>query len=160
MTEIPGVLSNPYLGPHKLGSMGCISPHPDPAIERPQVRVIDEEGNEMPVGEVGELVVKTPTLMQGYFNDPEQTAGSFKDGWFLTGDLVRRDDDEFLFFFTRKTSSEDVAKTFRVQKSIQPLAAILIFWNAHPLVWPLIWGKKKFFWQWLRAPELRSPQRS
>ena len=102
MTEIPGVLSNPYLGPHKLGSMGCISPHPDPAIERPQVRVIDEEGNEMPVGEVGELVVKTPTLMQGYFNDPEQTAGSFKDGWFLTGDLVRRDDDEFLFFFTRK----------------------------------------------------------
>ena len=102
MTEIPGVLSNPYLGPHKFGSMGCISPHPDPAIERPQVRVIDEEGNEMPVGEVGELVVKTPTLMQGYFNDPEQTAGSFKDGWFLTGDLVRRDDDEFLFFFTRK----------------------------------------------------------
>lgn len=102
MTEIPGVLSNPYLGPHKLGSMGCISPHPDPAIERPQVKVIDEEGKEMPVGEVGELVVKTPTLMQGYFNDPEQTAGSFKDGWFLTGDLVRRDDDEFLFFFTRK----------------------------------------------------------
>jgi crotonobetaine/carnitine-CoA ligase len=62
----------------------------------------DEDGNEVPVGEVGELVVKTPTLMQGYFNDPEQTAGSFKDGWFLTGDLVRRDDDEFLFFFTRK----------------------------------------------------------
>jgi crotonobetaine/carnitine-CoA ligase len=102
MTEIPGVLSNPFLGPHKLGSMGCISPHPDPAIERPQVRVIDENGHEMPLGEVGELAVKTPTLMQGYFKDPEQTAASFRDGWFLTGDLVRRDADDFLFFFTRK----------------------------------------------------------
>ena len=102
MTEIPGVLSNPFMGPHKLGSMGCISPHPDPAIERPQVRVIDEDGQDMPTGEVGELAVKTPTLMQGYFKDPEQTAASFKDGWFLTGDLVRRDEDDFLFFFTRK----------------------------------------------------------
>jgi crotonobetaine/carnitine-CoA ligase len=102
MTEIPGVLSNPFAGPHKLGSMGCISPHPDPAIERPQVRVIDEDGKDLPVGEVGELVVRTPTLMQGYFNDPEQTASSFKDGWFLTGDLARRDEDDFLFFFTRK----------------------------------------------------------
>jgi crotonobetaine/carnitine-CoA ligase len=102
MTEIPGVLSNPFLGPHKLGSMGCISPHPDPAITRPQVRVIDEDGRELPTGEVGELAVQTPTLMQGYFKDPEQTAASFKDGWFLTGDLVRRDADDFLFFFTRK----------------------------------------------------------
>ena len=102
MTEIPGVLSNPFLGPHKLGSMGCISPHPDPASERPQVRVIDEAGKEVPIGEVGELVVKTPTLMQGYFNDPDQTAASFRDGWFLTGDLVRCDADDFLFFFTRK----------------------------------------------------------
>ncbi len=102
MTEIPGVLSNPFMGPHKLGSMGCISPHPDPAIARPEVRVMGEEGQELPLGEVGELAVKTPTLMQGYFNDPAQTAASFRDGWFLTGDLVRRDADDFLFFFTRK----------------------------------------------------------
>jgi crotonobetaine/carnitine-CoA ligase len=102
MTEIPGVLSNPFIGPHKLGSMGCISPHPDPAIARPEVRVMGEDGQELPIGEVGELAVKTPTLMQGYFKDPEQTAASFQDGWFLTGDLVRRDADDFLFFFTRK----------------------------------------------------------
>ena len=102
MTEIPGVLSNPFMGPHKLGSMGCISPHPDPDIERPEVRILDEEGQELPVGEIGELAVRTPTLMQGYFKDPEQTAASFKEGWFLTGDLARRDADDFLFFFTRK----------------------------------------------------------
>ncbi len=102
MTEIPGVLSNPFMGPHKLGSMGCISPHPDPAIARPEVRVMGEDGQELPIGEVGELAVKTPTLMQGYFKDPDQTAASFQNGWFLTGDLVRRDADDFLFFFTRK----------------------------------------------------------
>ena len=102
MTEIPGVLSNPFVGPHKLGSMGCISPHPDPTIARPEVRIMGDDGHELPVGEVGELAVRTPTLMQGYFKDPEQTAASFKDGWFLTGDLARRDDDDFLFFFTRK----------------------------------------------------------
>ncbi len=102
MTEIPGVLSNPFLGPHKLGSMGCISPHPDPKIVRPEVRIIDESGNELPVGQIGELAVKTPTLMQGYFNDPLQTASSFRDGWFLTGDLAWRDIDDVLFFFTRK----------------------------------------------------------
>ena len=102
MTEIPGVLSNPFLGPHKLGSMGCISPHPDPAVERPQVRILTDEGQDAAVGEVGELVVRTPTLMQGYFQDPEQTAASFQDGWFLTGDLCWRDADDFLFFFTRK----------------------------------------------------------
>ena len=102
MTEIPGVLSNPFMGPHKLGSMGCISPHPDPTIARPEVRIMGDDGHELPVGEVGELAVRTPTLMQGYFKDPEQTAASFKDGWFLTGDLARRDDDDFLFFFTRK----------------------------------------------------------
>ena len=102
MTEIPGVLSNPFLGPHKLGSMGCISAHPDPAIPRPEVRILSDDGQEAAVGEVGELVVRTPTLMQGYFNDPEQTAASFNQGWFLTGDLCRRDADDYLFFFTRK----------------------------------------------------------
>jgi crotonobetaine/carnitine-CoA ligase len=102
MTEIPGVLSNPFMGPHKLGSMGCVSPHPDPAIARPEVRIMGDDGHELPVGEIGELAVRTPTLMQGYFKDPEQTAASFKDGWFLTGDLARRDDEDFLFFFTRK----------------------------------------------------------
>ena len=102
MTEIPGVLSNPFMGPHKLGSMGCISPHPDPAITRPEVRIVNDQGQEVEVGDVGELTVRTPTLMQGYFNDPQQTAASFDNGWFLTGDLCRRDKDDYLFFFTRK----------------------------------------------------------
>jgi len=54
------------------------------------------------VGEVGELAVKTPIIMQGYFRDPEQTRAAFRDGWFLTGDLVRRDADGFFFHISRK----------------------------------------------------------
>ncbi|MFM7254052.1 MAG: class I adenylate-forming enzyme family protein [Betaproteobacteria bacterium] len=102
MTEIPGVLSNPFLGPRKLGSMGRISPHPDPAIERPQVRILDEQGRDCAVGDIGEIAVRTPTLMQGYYRDPEQTQASFQDGWFLTGDLGWHDDDDFFFFYTRR----------------------------------------------------------
>jgi crotonobetaine/carnitine-CoA ligase len=96
------VLSNPFLGPHKLGSMGRISPHPNPKIQTPQVRVLDDSGLELPVGEMGEIAVKTPTIMQGYYKDEAQTAASFKEGWFLTGDLGYRDADDFFFFFTRK----------------------------------------------------------
>lgn len=102
MTEIPGVLSNPFLGPHKLGSMGRISPHPSPCIATPEVKIVNELGGEMPCGEVGEIVVKTPTIMQGYYKDEGQTTSSFKDGWFLTGDLGYRDQDDFFFFYTRK----------------------------------------------------------
>jgi crotonobetaine/carnitine-CoA ligase len=102
MTEIPGVLANPFLGPHKLGSMGTVSFHPDPAVERPQVRVVDEEGRDVPCGEIGELVVRTPLLMQGYWQDPEQTAAAFRDGWFRTGDLGRQDEDGYCFFHARQ----------------------------------------------------------
>ena len=102
MTEIPGVISNPFLGPHKIGSMGMISAHPSPHIERPQVVILDDDGQELPMGEVGEIAVRTPTLMQGYYKDPEQTQASFSNGWFLTGDLGYKDADDFYFFFTRK----------------------------------------------------------
>lgn len=102
MTEIPGVLSNPFPGPRKLGSMGRISPHPDPTIERPEVRILDEQGKDCAVGAIGEIAVRTPTLMQAYYRDSEQTQASFRDGWFLTGDLGWRDEDDFFFFYTRR----------------------------------------------------------
>lgn len=102
MTEIPGLLANPYKGPRKLGSMGTISAHPDPAIQQPQVRLVDEADEEVPVGQVGELLARTPTIMQGYWRDPEQTAAAFRDGWFATGDLAWRDEDGFHFFHARQ----------------------------------------------------------
>lgn len=102
MTEIPGVTCNPFEGPQKPGSMGPIGRHPDPARPWAECRVVDDDGRDVGVGEVGELVVKTPIIMQGYFRDPEQTRAAFRDGWFLTGDLVRRDEDGYFYFVSRK----------------------------------------------------------
>jgi carnitine-CoA ligase len=102
MTEIPGVTCNPVEGERKKGSMGPIGRHPDPQRPWAQCRVVDEDGNDVPAGEVGELLVKTPIIMQGYYRDPEQTKNAFRDGWFMTGDLVRRDEDGYFFFVSRK----------------------------------------------------------
>ncbi len=102
MTEIPGVTCNPFEGVQKLGSMGPIGRHPDPARPWAQCRVVDDEGRDVPVGEAGELWVKTPIIMQGYFRDPEQTAGTFEGDWFKTGDLVKRDEDGYFYFISRK----------------------------------------------------------
>jgi crotonobetaine/carnitine-CoA ligase len=102
MTEIPGVTCNSIEVPNKPGSMGTIGRHPDPARPWAECRIVDEAGQDVAVGEVGELAVKTPIIMQGYFRDPEQTRAAFRDGWFLTGDLVRRDADGFFFHISRK----------------------------------------------------------
>jgi len=102
MTEIPGVTCNPVEGLRKKGSMGPIGRHPDPERPWAQCRVVDEEGSDVPDGEVGELLVRTPIIMQGYYRDPEQTKNAFRDGWFMTGDLVKRDADGYFFFVSRK----------------------------------------------------------
>ena len=102
MTEIPGVTCNPFRAPNKPGSMGTIGRHPDPNRPWATCRILDDKRNDVADGEVGELAVKTPIVMQGYFRDPEQTASAFHDGWFLTGDLVRRDSDGFYFYVSRK----------------------------------------------------------
>jgi crotonobetaine/carnitine-CoA ligase len=102
MSEIPGALNNPFSGPHKIGSMGKPSTHPDPAVQLAQLKVVDDDGHELPHGQVGELVVKTPLLMQGYYRDPQQTQAALRDGWFLTGDLARRDNDGYFWFVARK----------------------------------------------------------
>src|SRR5690606_16916969 len=102
MTEIPGASCNPFLGPHVQGSIGVPAVHPRFPGNFSQLRVVDEEGRDVPVGEVGELVVKTPIVFKEYLNDPEQTAAAFRDGWFLTGDLARRDERGYFYFVARK----------------------------------------------------------
>ena len=73
----------------KLGSVG----QPIPTI---QYRIVDAAMNDVPVGEVGEIVYRGPTVMQGYWNKPEETEAAFADGWFHSGDLVKQDEEGFV----------------------------------------------------------------
>jgi crotonobetaine/carnitine-CoA ligase len=102
MSEIPGALNNPFDGERRVRSMGKPSTHPDPAIKLTELKVIDDDGNTVAPGTIGELAVKTPTILQGYFKDPEQTRNAFRDGWFLTGDLAWYDKDGYFWFVARK----------------------------------------------------------
>jgi acyl-CoA synthetase (AMP-forming)/AMP-acid ligase II len=70
-----------------------------------EVRVVDEAGKKVPTGEVGEIVVKGDTVMSGYWNNPEATARSLRDGWLWTGDVGAFDEDGFL---TLKDRSKDM----------------------------------------------------
>lgn len=102
MSEIPGACNNPFEGPHKIGSIGKPARHPrfdGPFVE---LRVVDDDGRDVPVGEMGELLVKTPIMALRYLDDPEQTRAAMRDGWFLTGDYVRRDEDGYYHFVARK----------------------------------------------------------
>ena len=102
MTEIPGVTCNPVEGVQKWHTMGPIGRHPDSDRPWAQCRVVDDEGRDVPDDVEGEMWVKTPIVMQGYFRDPQQTAEAFHDGWFKTGDLVKRDADGYYSFVSRK----------------------------------------------------------
>ena len=102
MTEIPGVTCNPVEGVQKWNTMGPVGRHPDPHRPWAQCRVVDDHGNDVATDHEGEMWVKTPIVMQGYFRDAEQTQAAFTDGWFKTGDMVKRDADGYYTFVTRK----------------------------------------------------------
>jgi len=78
----------------RLGSCGLVFPGMEP-------KIIDPSGDEVPDGDVGELVIKGPTHMLGYFKMPKETDEAIKDGWLYTGDLFRKDKDGYLYFVDR-----------------------------------------------------------
>jgi long-chain acyl-CoA synthetase len=89
-------ISNPILG-HKVGSIGV------PFIDN-DVRLVDlEEGvHDVPRGEPGEIIMKGPMIMQGYWNNLKETAGQLRDGWLYTGDIAVQDEDDYFFIVDRK----------------------------------------------------------
>jgi len=64
--------------------------------------LVDSDENEVPVGEAGEICVRGPHLMAGYWQDPEATSAAIRNGWFYTGDVARCDEDGFYWFVGRK----------------------------------------------------------
>jgi len=98
MTETTSLgIGNPILGLKKVGGIGIPFPDTD-------VRLVDvEEGVEdVPQGEPGEIIIKSPLIMQGYWRNPEETAGQLRNGWLYTGDIAVRDEDDYFFIVDRK----------------------------------------------------------
>ena len=95
LTETAAVISSTPIGRERSGSVGL----PLPGTE---VRILDDQDNELPTGEVGEICARSPGVMQGYWNAPEITAEALRDGWLHTGDLGYQDADGYLYIVDRK----------------------------------------------------------
>ena len=98
MTEASSVTHvNPLKGQRKFGSIGV-------PIIGTEAKIVDvaEPTKELGVGEVGELMVKGPQVMQGYWQAPEETAAAMIDGWLRTGDIARMDDEGYFYIVDRK----------------------------------------------------------
>jgi long-chain acyl-CoA synthetase len=96
MTETsPCASTNPPDGSGKLGTIGMPLPSTD-------MRIVDDASNVMPIGEVGEIQIKGPQVMKGYYNRPEATAEVMKDGWMSTGDIGVMDADGYFKIVDRK----------------------------------------------------------
>lgn len=122
MTETLLTLSNPYEGERRPGSVGL----PVPGCE---ARVVDEAGHAVADGETGELWVRWPGLMSGYWGRPEATADALRDGWFRTGDVVVRAPDGYLSIVGRK--SVDIIKSGGFKISAREIEEVIA---RHPLV--------------------------
>ncbi len=97
LSEAAPVISSNSQQKHKMGSSGAIA-------DFMEVRIYDEDGNQMPVGQKGEIVVKGENVMKGYWNNPVASAEALKDGWLYTGDLGYFDTDGFLYVLGRSKS--------------------------------------------------------
>ena len=98
----PVVTLNPLRGKRKAGSIGI-------SLSRDiELKIVDEKDNVVAVGEIGELLVKGPNVMQGYYKQKEATAETIKDGWLYTGDMAKFDEDGYLYIAGRKKEMVNV----------------------------------------------------
>ena len=80
--------------PRKMASAGK-------AVPRAELKIIGQEGQEVEIGQIGEIIARGPQIMKGYFKDPKTTAKKIKDGWYHTGDLGRIDEDGYIYVLGR-----------------------------------------------------------
>jgi len=95
-TETSPLLTMTHLkdAPRKMASAGKAAP-------RAELKIIGQDGKEVEVGQIGEIIARGPQIMKGYFKDPEATAKKIKDGWYHSGDLGRLDEDGYLYVIGR-----------------------------------------------------------
>jgi crotonobetaine/carnitine-CoA ligase len=121
--------------PRRANSSGLPRLHPDARFIN-QVRVADEAGRHLPAGTVGEIIIKNPALLPGYWRDEEQTRLALRDGWLHTGDLAWLDADGYLYFVDRKKdvirrrgeniSSQEVEEVIKRHPTVLDCAVIAV----------------------------------
>jgi len=144
LTEASPIISSNSLKKHKLGSSGYL-------VGDMLLKICNEKGNELPVGEHGEIVIKGENVMLGYWNNPEASAQSLRDGWLYTGDLGYMDKDGFLYVLGRfkslliaddgeKFSPESIEEAYIGQS--QYISQSMLFNNQNPYTIVLIVPEK------------------
>jgi crotonobetaine/carnitine-CoA ligase len=101
LSECPFGTIWPLDEPPRYGSMGKLRQHPKLGNVTTAC-VVDDEGKEVAEGQPGELLLRGPGVMRGYYKMPEETEQAIKDGWLFTGDIVRADRDGYFYFVSRK----------------------------------------------------------
>jgi len=97
LTEtVTAIMANPYKGQHKIGSIGIPFPDVDAKI------ISLDDGRDLPPDELGEIALRTPTMMLGYYKNPDETQQTIVDGWLRTGDIGYMDADGYFYITDRK----------------------------------------------------------
>ncbi len=138
MTETLFTLSNPFEGERRAGTVGT-------AVPGCEVRLVGENGDDVPEGGAGEVLVRSNGLMTEYWGRPAETAAQLEDGWFRTGDVARRDADGYISIVGRK--SVDVIKSGGFKISAREIEDVL---REHPRVLDVavvgepdaVWGER------------------
>ncbi len=100
----PVTNSNPFSGQRKVGSVGM--PIPDTIVK---IVDIDDYTKILPLGKEGEIIINGPQIMKGYWNKPDASAGQLKNGWLLTGDIGKMDEDGYFYIVDRKKDMINVS---------------------------------------------------
>ena len=124
MTEVGSAMFMPIEAVDMVGSGSCGKPSPFR-----ECRIVDSDGHEVPQGEIGELVIRGPGILRGYYNKPEATAQALRGGWFHTGDLFRQDERGYFHIVGRakdmiRRSSENIAAR-EVEAVLNSVPAVL-----------------------------------
>jgi crotonobetaine/carnitine-CoA ligase len=122
-------------GERRPKSCGLPRDYPNPAFTN-EIRIVDDNGNPVTPGTPGEITLRNPVIMLGYWRNPEQTRLALRDGWLFSGDLGRQDEDGFLYFVDRKKdvirrrgeniSSQEVEDVIKRHSSILDCAVLAV----------------------------------
>jgi long-chain acyl-CoA synthetase len=158
LSEASPIISSNSESRHKLGSSGYL-------VDNLELKICDENKNELPVGEKGEIVVRGENVMIGYWENKEATESTIIDGWLYTGDMGYMDKDGFLYVLGRfksllisddgeKYSPEGIEEAFTGQS--QFIDQCMLYNNQNPYTVALVVPNKEALKRWLKDKNLKA----